>query len=250
MGWRGMDTKELEYLASQGYVCFDIDYRLFDVKMLNAQAESGPNMVQGILQYTSGPAYLTGPYTIGDMVKDIGNFTYFISAPGNNKYGADLTKVVLLGQSAGSYLAGIVGYGYNNPWFGANFSTALTIKGMILHYPPNNASQFFYYDHPMFHSDTFSIIPGTPDTNPDAYYHYTPSNLVDSNCPPTLILQGAVDKMVPPENAYTIYTQLINHDRKAIELVAPFGGHAFDFAPHYQAISIYYTERFLYLILN
>jgi hypothetical protein len=59
-----------------------------------------------------------------------------------------------------------------------------------------------------------------------------------------------VDEMVPPINALTIYNQLVSYNRKAIEIVAPFGGHAFDMAPQWQAASIYYTERFLYLILN
>ncbi len=147
-------------------------------------------------------------------------------------------------------MVGIAAYGYKDPWFGTNFSTDITLKGLILHYPPNNASEFFYYDHPMFYSDTFSIIPGTPDSNPGAYYHYTPSNLVNESSPRTLIFQGTVDMMVPPKNAQAIRDQMQAHGRPCIEVMGPFGGHAFDFAPHYSAVAIYYSERFLYRILN
>lgn len=250
MGSLGMSAKELKYLASQGYVCFDIEYRLVDPHLLNVKAEQGANLVADLLPLTGGPSYLSGNYVIGDMVADIGNFTHFLSNPGTNKYGADLSKTVIIGQSAGAHLAGIAAYGWNNTWYGTNFSTDISLKGLILHYPPNNASEFFYYDHPMFHSDSYSIIPGTPENNADVYNHYTPSYLVNDSAPATLIIQGTSDMMVPPKNAQAIRDQMDAHGRPCIEVMGPFGGHAFDFAPHYSAVAIYYTERFLYRILN
>ncbi len=235
----------LKHLASQGYVCFSIDYRLTDLKYL----KFSNNFQEALEGFTIAEGYRVGNYGIRDMIEDIGNFTHFI-VDNNDKYGADLNNVTIIGQSAGAYLAGITAFGYNNPWFGTNFCQSIKITNTVLYFPPNNASEYFYHLHDFYNNPpTFEMIEGTPETNPDAYFHYTPSNLINESSPPCLIFQGTTDSLVPIENSEAIHQVMNNNpqgDNQCILVKSYFVGHAFDNSNPFQSMTLYYLERFLF----
>jgi acetyl esterase/lipase/uncharacterized membrane protein len=252
-GWndgdKGVDAQQIQrYLAGQGYISFDIQYRLLNASYMNRQAEFGINFGFPPNPPVAPYRNLFGNYSIKDQISDIGDFTYYLAGLSDiERYNANLSSVVIMGVSAGGHLGAIVTYGYNDPWFAGNFSNSLTIKVAVLYNPPNDAEYFFYSGHPMYFP---CLINGTPDQVPDLYYHYTPSNLVSIGSPPTILFQGTIDKMVPPSNTQTIYDTLISNGCEAIRIKGYFGGHGFDFGPNFAPITMYYLERFLYNVLK
>ncbi len=229
------------YFANQGYVVFSIDYRLVDTALLAIKEEIGLNLSAKSAEETR---YLSGPYGIRDMIQDIGDFTHHIaSIPW--AYGANLSAVCFLGQSAGGYLAAIAALGYKNPWFGSIFNQNLSVESLVLYYPPDDAESFFYNSHP-FYTARFKMINGTPETNPEEFFYFTPSNLVGSESPPCLLLHGTMDTLVPYENSLRILQKYREFNRPLILITYYFIGHAFTHNPQYQPINVFYIERFLY----
>jgi len=245
LGDTGMVWQKLAYLASRGYVVFDIQYRLMDPALVDVKRELG---VSTRPRGPKGPAYLCGPYRIPDMVRDVGDLTHYLADPSHETFGADLSRAFVMGQSAGGHLAGVVGFGYDHPYFDGVFSEALKLQGIILYYPPDDMARMVYYDHPMF--ATFGLIEGSPESNPEEYLHYTPSHLIQSGEPPTLIFQGTVDHMVPLYNARKIEAKLREVETPTVWMNGYFGGHAHDMTPSHGTPGLYILERFLYLVLQ
>ncbi|MHA1731483.1 MAG: alpha/beta hydrolase fold domain-containing protein [Promethearchaeota archaeon] len=244
MGDKGMGLNKLEYFASQGYIVFDIQYRLLDPSLLGRDVEGTVSSTSRLTQ-PRGEKNLYGSTSIAEMVSDIGEFTKYIGNPANNRFGANLDEVVIMGQSAGSHLGGLVAFGYNHPWFAGNFSDALHIKGVALFYPPNNATEFFWKNHPMYRNT--GLMPGSPEDFPEVYYYSTPSNLIDGSSPPCIIFHGTVDKMVPNVNSETILRVMHDNGRDCVKVRGYFGGHAHDMASFHNSVAVYFLERFLYL---
>jgi acetyl esterase/lipase len=208
------------YLASQGYVVFAIQYGLLD---------------SGGSSYIPTPDNVKGNFTLHDMVYQIGNFTKLLETTYADTYNANLNSVFIMGLSAGGHLTGVIGLGYNDPYFSGNFSNALNIKGIVPIYTPDFAPSF--------------LLPGNSSTNPLAFEKFTPSNLVDSNDPPALIFQGLSDHFVSLDNAERIKSSLNSEGVDCMVLTFPFAAHASDLivGNSYSQVWVYYLERFLYL---
>jgi acetyl esterase/lipase len=148
-----------------------------------------------------------------------------------------------MGGSAGAHLTGVIGLGYNDPYFAGNFSNALNIKGIIPIYPPNFADPYFT------HEPLSRLIPGDPISNPLAFEKFTPSNLADASDPPAIIFQGLRDDLVPLINAETIKSALNVNGVDCLLLTFPFAAHASDLivGNTFSQVWVYYLERFLYL---
>jgi acetyl esterase/lipase len=206
-----------EYLAAQGYVVFDIQYGLFDA---------------GGSSFIPTPDYVKGNFTLHDMVSQIGNFTKQLESTFAVQYHGNLDSVFIMGGSAGGQLTGVIGLGYNDPYFAGNFSTNLNIKGIVPIYPPDFAPSF--------------LLPGEP---PFSFEKFTPSKLVDTNDPPAIIFQGLRDDLVPLSSPLAIKNALISNGIKCMLLTFPFAAHASDLIAgnSYSQVWIYYLERFLYL---
>jgi acetyl esterase/lipase len=224
--WHG--APYLKYFAAQGYVCFSIDYRLLE-------------------QRNSPDKSFVGDYNIENMMRDIANFTQYLAANENEDgvHGADLDNVFLMGQSAGAHLAAVTGFGYNDDEWGLH--EKLKIKGIVLFYPPNSARRFFYEDYSIYYENGFTKYK-TPDEDPDFYDLYTPSKLVDDDDPPCLIFQGSSDTYVPYINSEEIKKACDNENVDCILVTNFFVGHAHDISVLFKTMSIYYIERFFYLI--
>ncbi|MHA1486802.1 MAG: alpha/beta hydrolase [Promethearchaeota archaeon] len=209
-----------KYLAAQGYVVFDIQYGLFD---------------SGGTSFIPTPDYVKGNFTLHDMIYQIGTFTKLLEATYADTYNANLDSVFIMGGSAGAQLTGVIGLGYNDPYFSGNFSNALTIKGIVPIYPPDFAPPY--------------LLPGDPISNPLAFEKFTPSNLADPSDPPSLIFQGLRDDLVSLDNAERIKSSLNDEGVDCILLTFPFAAHASDLivGNSYSQVWLYYLERFLYI---
>ena len=206
-----------KYLASQGYIVFDIQYGLFD---------------SGSSSFIPTPDYVKGNFTLHDMVYQIGAFTKLLETTYASTYDANLNSVFIMGGSAGGQLTGVIGLGYNDPYFVGNFSNALKIKGIVPIYPPDFAPPF--------------LLPGGDNL---AFEKFTPSNLADASDPPALIFQGLRDDLVTLDNPIRIKNSLNSEGVDCILLTFPFAAHASDLivGNSYSQVWVYYLERFLYL---
>jgi acetyl esterase/lipase len=232
-GWTAGDKSQWhtlwinKYLAAQGYIVFDIQYGLLNT---------------GNIWNIPTPAHVMGNFTLHDMVEHIGIFTKQIANELAARYNANMDSVFIMGGSAGGHLTGVVGLGYNDPYFAGNFSTALTIKGIIPLYPANDISN-------IVSGHRVELIPGTPETNPLAYEKFTPSKLVDANDPPALFFQGLQDALTTTTHSKAIELALELVGVDGILLTFPLAAHANDYitSNNFAQVWLYYLERFLYL---
>jgi len=124
-------------------------------------------------------------------------FDFIVSK--TNEYGIS-QKIAVLGASAGGHLALLQGYKYTNP---------VKVKAVIDFFGPTDMAEL--HDHP---ADP-ALVPvielflgGTPSTNPTLYEQSSPINFVTAQSPPTIILQGGADPLVPVEQSVSLDTKL------------------------------------------
>lgn len=233
-GWTTGDKSEMhtlwinKYLAAQGYIVFDIQYGLLDVE-------------EGLSLPT--PAHVLGDFNLSDMVSHIGIFVDRLEDTFAPLYQARTDSVFIMGGSAGGHLTGVVGLGYNDPYFSPYFGTnSITIKGIVPIYPANDVEH-------IDSGERASLIDGDRSTNPLAYEKFTPSALADANDPDAIFFQGTHDGMVPPKNSEDIEAALEAVGVNGIVCMFPFAAHANDYLTNnnFAQVWAYYLERFLYL---
>jgi len=123
-----------KYMASRGYVVFDLEYGVYDIS--NISREIGGGELGTLLQSVTGifTPYYNHSYTIDEQVANIGYFTKFL-AQYNATYEADLNNVFVMGRSAGGHMTSVVTCGYKNAQFAGVFSSNITIRGGLWIYP-------------------------------------------------------------------------------------------------------------------
>ena len=197
-----------KYFASQGYVVFDIQYGLVD------SGRSNP--------FT--PDNVKGNFDKHDMIRHIGNFTYYLTQNAD-LFNANIDSVFISGGSAGGHLTCAVGLGASSTEFGDIISPNITIAGIIPFYPANRISNLV---------DPF----------------LNPALLVETDSPPCLVFQGTQDGLVLPAVSQNLEQYYLNKgNTKFAILYMPFAGHANDlyFSGYYNHVFLYFMERFMYL---
>jgi len=203
-----------KYFATQGYVVFDIQYGLNDMKSW--------------LNFIPIPKTTLGDFSIDDMVRHIGIFTNYLVEHGD-EYQVNLDSVFISGGSAGGQLTLASGLGLASGNYKDILNPQITIKGLIPFYPAIGLSEIF-------------DISGE-----DALVY--PNLLINQNSPPCLIYQGSYDGLVSHEIAEEFRNSYFrNGNCKCAVIEMPFGGHRSDlyFSGYYNQVFLYYMERFLY----
>jgi acetyl esterase/lipase len=109
-------------------------------------------------------------------------------------------KIVLLGASAGGHLALLQGYKYPLP---------VKPKAIIDFFGPTDLVEL--HNHPADPSLALILeilLGGTPTSNAALYQQSSPINFVNAQSPPTMILQGGVDPLVPVAQATLLDAKL------------------------------------------
>lgn len=182
-GWNGGDRSQMDhfnrFLAQKGYNVIAMDYSL-------APEFQNPQ-----------------------QVVDVGNCLAYLTAH-QQEMGLNMSRVVLLGRSAGGQIA-----------LQSAYSQGLSnIKGVIAFYTP--ADMVWGYslsvDNAVLKSKTLisQYVGGTIEENPEKYQAATAMSYVKPNTPPTLMIHGLKDNMVAYE-----------HNLHLIETLKPAG------VPHY-----------------
>jgi acetyl esterase/lipase len=108
------------------------------------------------------------------------------------KYGYDPDRIALIGGSASGHLAMLGGYGWGKTIEGAD-SSSHKIKVVVDIYGPADLTTEYARNHPLI----TALIGKTYEDSPGLYLEASPVNYLDKNDPPTLILHGTSDGLVP-----------------------------------------------------
>lgn len=98
------------------------------------------------------------------------------------------------------------------------------------------------------------IIGGSPEQEPERYALLSPITHVSADCPPTLMMQGPGDIIVPLASVVEACKRLRQAGAKAVLLVLPQSDHAFDlFGTNWSPSArkaLWHAERFLALMAD
>ena len=195
-----------------------------------------------------------------------------------SRYGVNPEKIVLGGGSAGAHLALLAGCAPQHPGLTPEDlqGTDLSVCGILSYYGPSDLLAGY---GPWLKSNPFSDLPpvpigtkldpsevmryagrmdillgGQPDDFPEVYQLASPPTHIHPGSPPTLLIQGDKDNLVPLDTTLAHYKKLVESGVPAINLVFPGSEHGFDLllpqiSPPAQS-ALYDVDRFLALLLN
>ncbi len=179
-GWSGGDRADyLVYLtnfAQMGYVTATVSYRF--VK--------------------------DAPYPA--CVEDITDAVQFLYQNGG-KYNYDPDRICLIGGSAGSHLAMLAAYGWKKKGPSESASLATNkhkIKAVVEIYGPTDLTTEYARTHPT----TTGFIAHSYQEAPQLYAEASPVTYLNKTNPPTLILHGTRDMLVPISQAELLHHKL------------------------------------------
>ena len=244
------------HLAAQGHVVMDIAYRLYP------EAD------------------------IFDMVDDVKHAVVWIKSNAD-KYGVNPERIVLGGGSAGGHLSLLAGYTPAHPRLTPDDLKGVdtSVRGVFAHYGAADMRAALEYasrvlpDRPAkgmndmmsavqdnmpdsfkrMDWSTFSAammigdpMGGTPEEAPDVYELASPITHVNPACPPTLLLQGEHDFIMPPYSTREMHQKLVEAGVPSVNVEFPQTNHGFDLfipqaSPSAQAAT-YDVDRFLALM--
>jgi acetyl esterase/lipase len=173
-GWRGGDRSDylvyLTHFAKLGYVTATISYRFLK----------------------------EAPYPA--CVEDITDAVQFLYKNGQ-KFKYDPERICLIGGSAGSHLAMLAAYGWKKSALAAESTISQTdkhkIKAVVEIYGPTDFTSEYARNHPTI----TGFIAHSYQEAPQLYVEASPVTYLNKNTPPTLILQGTRDNLVPLSQA-------------------------------------------------
>ena len=202
-GWRSGTRGEFPrwnaWLADRGYVVFDIDYRL-----------SPP------------PSWRDAPADVRCAIA--------WAKEDSERYGVDPERVALMGRSAGGHLALLAAYtrGPVTPTTGCEAGDVRDtgVAAVAAFYPPTDLARLSSRgDLPGI--DRF--LGGSRQDVPDRYRLLSPVSRVDPGDPPTFLVHGGDDQIVPPAESGLLAEDLreAGVPHRLVEL--PWANHTFDF---------------------
>ncbi len=201
-GWRSGERGDFPrwnaWLASKGYVVFDIDYRL-----------SPP------------PSWRDAPADVRCAVGWV--------KENAARYGVDPERVALMGRSAGGHLALLTAYTQGSaptPGCDARNLQDTGVAAAVAFYPPTDLARLSSLGY-LGGMDRF--IGGTQDAIPERYRLLSPVLRVDPRAPPTFLAHGGDDQIVPPGQSELLADRLreAGVPHRLVEL--PWANHTFDF---------------------
>lgn len=192
-GWRsGKRQDYLVYLldyAEKGYVTATVSYRLKKDSIYPAAVEDVMDAVDWLFK-------------------------------NGDKYSYDTTRVALIGGSAGAHLALLAAYGWENP-HASEKTPKHRVKAVVDIYGPVDMTTPYAQTQYMV-----TDFIGHPYTEkPELYREASPAKYLSATNPPTLILQGTSDNLLPPSQSDTLKARL---DRIGV----PCEYYRFPFWPH------------------
>jgi acetyl esterase/lipase len=222
-GWRSYDKGGVfvphhSYLANQGYVVFDMQYRFSSEAKWPAQLQD----VQCALRWIRRHA---------------------------DQYAVDVERVGILGRSAGGHMGLLAAYLGNESRIPSTCEDDqdASVQAIAALYPPTDLRLW----QSLPGGALYELIGGQTNDSPKAYAEASPVEYVRDNLPPTLLLQGGMDELVTPAHTELLHNLLRGTNTPSALLRIPWGRHVFDglLAGLSAQIAQYYIDRFFALYL-
>ena len=204
------DERFARYFAVHGYVVFAIDYRHAPQWQWPAQLDD----TRAALAWIAAHA---------------------------DEYGADVTRLALIGRSSGAQLALTAAY----------MPDSTPVRAVVSLYGPVDLVTG-YREPP--HPDPLNVraveeayLGGSPDDQPERYANASPISYATRPLPPTLLIYAGRDHVVAPRFGAMLDERLRATGTVSVLLVIPWAEHAFDAVtggPSAQ-LALHHTERFL-----
>jgi len=202
-GWRSGNRGEFPewnaWLAEKGYVVFDIDYRL-----------SPP------------PSWQDAP---GDVRCAVGWVK-----ENSSRYGVDPGRVALMGRSAGGHLALLTAYTEGSAALpsgcGVRGERDTSVAAVAAFYPPTDLARLSSLG---YLAGVDGFLGGTRSALPGRYRLSSPVTRVGPNAPPTFLVHGGDDEIVPPAESKLLADRLREADVPYRLIGLPWANHTFDF---------------------
>ncbi|MDX2272105.1 MAG: alpha/beta hydrolase [Cyanobacteriota bacterium] len=180
-----------QFLAGQGYTVIALDYR-------HAPAYRFPAALQDVKR---------GWQYVQDHAVDLK---------------VDVQRMAVMGRSAGGHLAMLLAYQTHPSPFRAvvNFYGPVDLARAYAHPPrpdPINTRAVLE-----------AFLGGSPAVMPERYRQASPIHSVGSQKPPTLLIYGRRDHIVPPHYGRLLAQQLSDQGNSAFLVEIPWADHAFD----------------------
>jgi acetyl esterase/lipase len=191
-----------------------------------------------------------------------------------DRYGVNPEKIVLGGSSAGGHLALLAGYTPKHPKLTPEElkDNDLSVCGIVALYGSNDLVMGYECyglppDLPLVPIGTVPeeksmnfagrvdiLLGGRPNQVPEMYQLASPITHVHSKAPPTILIQGEKDFIVPIEGTRNLYAKLVETGVPAINIVYPWVDHIYDLllpqvSPSAQS-AIYEVDRFLAIMTS
>jgi acetyl esterase/lipase len=204
------DASFSSYMAAKGYAVFSIDYRKAPQFHYPVQIDD----VRAAVDWIYANAF---------------------------SYGADPTRIALIGRSAGAQLALLDAY----------TSSVIPIRAVVSFYGPTDLAELYAnpprWDPIDVPGKLASFLGGSPDDAREAYRDASPVNHLKANLPPTLLIQGRRDRIVTSNQARDLHQRLTESGSRSVLVEIPWADHSFDFVYFGPGnlLALAYIERFL-----
>lgn len=185
-GWiendRYFRARQCKIFAEQGYVSLTLDYTLSsENRHLAVDCATEKQLTRAIA--------LIGKY--GRLL------------------GGDTSRIYLMGDSAGGNLALDLAYKINGGVYKECDGVELPkITAVSVIYPVADPATFYNNDDLVFSEEAKKMAEyytgTTPEENPSVYDAITPANFITADAPPTFIMVGEHDTLVPPQATYDL----------------------------------------------
>jgi acetyl esterase len=202
-GWHSGERSDFPswdaWLAGEGYVVFDIDYRL-----------------------APPPTWREAPADVACAVGWV--------KENSARYGVNPERVALMGRSAGAQLALLTAYEGERatpaPGCAARDVRNTGVAAVVAFYPPTDLSRLSSMGY-LPGMDGF--VGGSLGAVPERYRHLSPVSRVDPYDPPTFLAYGGDDQIVPPEQSELLRGRLREAGVPHRLVKLPWANHTFDF---------------------
>jgi acetyl esterase/lipase len=205
--WNGGKKSEYPrwnyWLAAQGYVVFDVEYRL----------SPQPNWQSAI----------------GDVKCALG-----VVRRDGAKWGIDPGRIALLGRSAGAQLALLVAFTPGNAQVrpSCDIEDGAVSAAISLYGPTDLIYGYTHGANPRVISGPGTLrayLGGTPETAPAAFALASPIEHIGSGTPPALLMHGGRDQFVLPAQMQRLEQHLAEKGRPHETVFLPYAQHGFDY---------------------
>ncbi|HSM71619.1 MAG TPA: alpha/beta hydrolase [Anaerolineales bacterium] len=195
-----------------------------------------------------------------------------------SRYAVNPEKIVIAGNSTGGHIAMLGGYAPNHPELTPEdlIGIDLSVCGVISFYGPTDMLNGYSLWNVKQRSEklppvsigskldpnkaflygglTNLFLGGHPEDIPEVYQLASPTTHVHHNSPPTLLIQGDKDLLVPLKTTLAHFKKLVECGVPAIKVVYPWTEHGFDLLlpqtnPAAQS-ALYDVDRFLAILAN